>query len=410
MAHRPRPVSSALAALVLLVPARAQDVSSANRAHFARVAPEGTSLEVRNAEGRVQWRVEGTDLAALELRFLSNDGQVFAAVDCEGASGATLVRVFRGGRSIAALDARALGVPEELLGAWLAVGPASIRLREASAPLRLDLLARDERVRSVDLVDGKVIATPGSEPVAGGTPKAPRVVPAAAGTAAIAYLSTWLAPEVLLAGEPLLVHVRGNLPTPAHRFAGFCLETGGPGLPSLRLTPRVLEPASGTLAPQVLQPFDETARVEGLVPGRYRVAVFGPDGGEGAAFRDLVVLPAGLVASFERVGGIAGIQQGISLHADGRVVSSDAESRSRSVLLASDAERAAIDRIVAGLPKAPARKARSLGSDLFAYAIVWTAENRLVRVERDDLNLEPELRVLIDALDTLARDPESAPR
>jgi polyisoprenoid-binding protein YceI len=230
----------------------------------------------------------------------------------------------------------------------------------------------------------------------------------AAGHAAAA--TTWLAPDLIAAGDALPVHVRGQLPTPAHRIAGFTVEKGGPGIGLLRLCPIVADPPPGTVAPQVLQPFDVSAQVVGLAPGRHRITVAAP-GAEATDVREVLVLPRGVVASMTQSGGIAGIQRTVSLFDDGRVVTSRGAADSRAALLPADAPLAAARRAVLDLAGfSPPKRRASGGADMFQYDLVWTVDGKPVRAERDDRNLEPELRSFVAALEGLPVEPEPVPR
>lgn len=392
----------------------AQDVASSNRRFTARLRPLGapTEIEVVDFEqggepvASVVWKAKGLDLGSSDVWCLTDDGKVLAAIATKGTADRPLVRIVREGKLLVALGAGELALDPALLDGWLVPDVPNLRVREGGTSPRLDLLARDEGVRSIDLMTGAV-TWPRAEPVLGSLRVEPEAEPGAEGSP---YVSNWLAPEVLFAGEPLRVHVRGNLPTPAHRIAGFTIERQGPGIGLLLLSPRMQDPPPDTIAPQVLEPFDQTASVLGLAPGRHRLTVAGRGGETLPDVRELCVLPAGVACSLEITGGIAGVQRSIRLFEDGRVVASPDPSGSRVVFLASDAQRREVARAVELLPSAAAKRPRTHGADMFSYGLVWTVSGRPVLAERDDGNLEPQLRELVATLEKLALEPEPGSR
>lgn len=394
--------------------APAQDVASSNRRFVARLRPIGAPTEIEVVDldqGRepgtsVVWKAKKLDLGASDVWCLTDDGKALAAIVTKGAADRPLVRVVREGKLLVAVGARELSLASDSLDGWLAPDVLNHRVNETGGSSRLDLLARDEGVRSIDLVTGSVTL-----PVAEADFGSLRVEPAAdPGAQPCPHVSNWLAPEVLFAGEPLRVHVRGNLPTPAHAIAGFTIErsSSGPGL--LLLTTRMRDPLPGTIAPQVLEPFDRTASVFGLEPGEHQLAVAGARGELGFDVRRLRVLPVGLTASLETSGGIAGIQRGVWLFEDGRVVSTYGPSGSRVVSLASEMRRRAVARAIDRLPSAPPKLPKSGGADMIAYEIVWVREGRPILAERHDMSLELPLRELVRMMEQLALEPEPASR
>jgi len=375
--------------------APAQDVASSNRRFVAHLRPMGDIEVVDLDQGRepgssVLWKAKKLDLGAADVWRLTDDGKALVAIATKAVPDEPYVRIVREGRLQFALGAKELSIDPAISGGWLAPDLPNLLLREG----RLDLLPRDGGVRSIDLVTGAVTL-----PLAEADPGSLRVEPAAdPGAAVCSYVANWLAPEVVLAGEPLRVRLRGNLPTPAHALAGFTIERGPEGSGRILITPRMLEPLPGTVAPQVLEPFDWTANVFGIEPGEHRLEVAGQPA------RDLRVLPAGLTASLSISGGIAGRRSTVRLFADGRVETTSV------VVLASDARRRAVDRALARIPNVPRRLSASRGANLLSYELVWMREGRPVLAERDDLNLEPPLRELVRALEKLALEPEAATR
>jgi polyisoprenoid-binding protein YceI len=316
----------------------------------------------------------------------------------------------REGKLIASADAAALGLAPDGLDR----GSAPVRLRpierDGKEDFALDLLGRDGLVRRVDLATGAIRLPVSAPPIPG--KGVLRVETAAAEGAEPAFVGEWFAPEAVFAGQPLPVHVRGSMPTPAWRFSGFELKAIGDGS-SLVLVPRALAPPPGTISIQVLRGFDETASVSGLEPGYYRLGVSGrgtSDNKEEQELRPVRVLPPGTLGFLERTGGSQGGFLRVVLFEDGRVDVAKDRSGPADLSLASDAARAAATRALARLPAAPARRPPSAGWDFFYYELAWISDGHPLRTLRDDPSLEPELRALADALTALASAPASGAR
>ncbi len=316
----------------------------------------------------------------------------------------------REGRLIASVDATALLLAPD----GLHRGSAPLRLRsierDGKEEFALDLLGRDGLVRRVDLATGAIRLPVGSASTRGNGP--PRVETAAPEGTQAAFIGEWFAPEAVFAGQPLPVHVRGSLPTPAWRFSGFELKTLGDGS-SFQLLPRATAPPPGTISIQVLKGFDETASISGLEPGSYRIGVAGramSDDKEGQELRPVRVLPPGTLAFLEKTGGIAGGFLRVVLFEDGRVEVAKERSAAAELFLASDADRATAARAQAQLPAAPARRPPSAGADSFHFELAWISDGHPLRTLRDDRNLEPELRALVESLAAFASAPASGAR
>jgi polyisoprenoid-binding protein YceI len=390
--------------LVLAATAAAQEVHSANGKFLARVRPPG-EVEVEGG-----WSAHDLALAPAESWLLTDDGRTLVAIAAQAAIPRPIVQVVREGKLIARADAEALGLAQGGLNR----GSAPVRLRsverEGKEEFALDLLGRDGLVRRVDLATGaiRLPATPAPTRRIG----PPRVETAAPEGGEPVFLGEWFAPEAVLAGQPLPVHVRGSMPTPAWRFSGFELKTLGDAS-SLQLLPRAIAPPPGAISIQVLKSFDETASVFGLEPGAYRIGVSGRATSEakaGQELRPVRVLPAGTLAFLERTGGIAGGFLRVVLLEDGRVEVARDRGASPELFLASDAERAAAARALARLPAAPARRPPSAGADLLHDELAWITDGHPLRAVRDDASLEPELRALAESLAALAPAPVSGAR
>jgi hypothetical protein len=394
--------------ILLSATAAAQEARSANGKFLARVRQPG-EIEVEGG-----WSAHDLALAPADTWMLTDDGRALVAIAAHSETpwppSSPIVQVVREGKLIASADAAALGLAPD----GLHRGSAPLRLRsierEGKEEFALDLLGRDGLVRRVDLATG-AIRLPVSAPSVHGIGP-PRVETAAPEGTEAAFVGEWFAPEAVFAGQPLPVHVRGSLPTPAWRFSGFELKTTGDGS-NLLLLPRATAPPPGTISIQVLRGFDETASVSGLEPGDYRLGVSGrgtSDNKEEQELRPVRVLPPGTLAFLERTGGSQGGFLRVVLFEDGRVDVAKDRIGPADLSLASDAARAAVTRALARLPAAPARRPPSAGWDFFYYEVAWISDGHPLRTLRDDPNLEPELRALAESLAAFASAPASGAR
>jgi polyisoprenoid-binding protein YceI len=392
-----------LVAAVLVASAAApgrQEVRSPNGKFVARLRLPA-EVDVASSTATL-WTARGLSLAPADLWLLSDDGRALAGVAPDAPGGKPVVQVVRDGAVLLSADAAALALPAAGAGDGLAIGGPVALLRaverDGTRQHALDLLGRDGLVRRVDLATGAVRL-----PVPPSSDAPRRVETAASGATEPVFVGEWFAPDAVFAGEPLPVHVRGSLPTPAWRFAGFDLKAIGDGS-ALLLAPRGIAPPDGAISIQVLKGFDETAAVHGLAPGAYRLAVSGrnaPEEKPGEEMRSVRVLPAGALAFLERTGGFAGVHETFVLYADGRAEAARGTAP-RRLRLATDEERAAVARAIARLPSAPPRRASGAGADFFRYELLWVADGHPIRAVRDDRTLEPELRALAEALAKLA--------
>jgi len=376
----------AVCLLAALVPA--QEVRSPNGKFLARIhAPGG--VEVVDASGvtsGVLWSARTLDLPPKAEWRLTDDGHALAAIDVARA----LVQVVRDGKLLVLADAAALAIPQGILRDWLPTDVPSIRVRaverEGRSAYRLDLLARDGGVRSIDLETGAIrlpreSPRPGPLAVDPGDPVAhadvDRFEPLAIGE--------WFAPEAIFEGEPLPVHVRGSLPTPAWKFGGFqILPRKGANDPVV-LLPGALVPPPDLRSLMVLKGFEATASVSGLARGLHRIDVRGrPDAAPAAdTSRAVRVLPLGTLVFFE-AGELA-----VAWLDDGRVAASG------KTRLASDEEQAALARAVAALPILSAKPGAAARA---TREFAWIVDGHPVRVVRAADELEPELARLEEVL------------
>lgn len=388
---------------LLSAAASGQEIRSPGGRFLARVRPPA-DVEVVSASDPAAaplWSAHGLTLAPAETWLLADDGQALVAIAPHAGAARPIVQIVRSGKLLASADAAALGLAPDLAPDWLARGPASLRLRSIERDGRgeyaLDLLGRDSLVRRVDLGSGAIrlpaIAPHAAEEV--------RVELAAADGSQPVFVDEWFAPEAVFAGQPLPVHVRGSMPTPAWQFSGFSIRADAEGTFVL-LTPRAIPPPRGTISVEVLKRFDETALVHGLRPGISKLRVSGrgspanpPDE------RPVRVLPEGTLAFLERSVGLAGAYAQIVLFEDGRVRVARDRDAAAELFLASDADRAAVARTLARMPAVPARAAQG-GEDPHHYELAWSSDGHALHAVRDDRNIEPESRALVDALDALA--------
>src|SRR6185369_3622162 len=114
------------------------------------------------------------------------------------------------------------------------------------------------RVRTIDLEYGDVrVPEPQPEP---GVLRVEPAAPESSGEPM--FVTEWFSPDAVFVGEPLAVHVRGSLPTPAWKLDGF--STRGGGERPLVITPIGSVKPGESISLQVLKGFEETAMVHGL--------------------------------------------------------------------------------------------------------------------------------------------------
>ncbi len=391
-----------------------REVRSANGRFVARVsAPSDVEIgetSASNTPKRVS--VQGLKVDPSFDWRLADDGVALVAIAPNAGTSLPLVQLVRDGRLVLSADAAKLDVDASKGVDWLQSGVPAVRLRsvvrEGVSVQKLDLLGRDGRVRTIDLESGDVRVPP-PQP----DPGALRVEPAAPENAGEPmFVGEWFSPDAIFAGEPLAVHVRGSLPTPAWKLDGFSVKGGGERPLAIAPVGSVKEGESISL--QVLKGFEETAMVHGLGPGLHRISVEGRGsegknaGAQGSrnSARSVRVLPLGARVFVARSGGFAGGSETVALLEDGSVLRTDRAGTTR-VFLADDDAAASIVKSLPPLPISPSSRKTPGAADLFEYEIVRTVDGRPLRLVRDDPTLEPGLKALVDAL--FALDAPAAP-
>jgi polyisoprenoid-binding protein YceI len=405
-----------LAAVLLPSQDPLREVRSANGRFVARVfAP--SDVEVAEAGGSKPAKrvsVHGLKVEPAYDWRLADDGVALVAIASKAAPKLPLVQVVRDGHLILAADFEKLALDAEKGPDWLLQGVPTVRMRtvqrDGDLHPKLDLLARDGRVRTIDLDTGEVrVSRP--QPAPG-----PLQVenPAAAGEAM--FVGEWFAPDAVFAGEPVPVHVRGSLPTPTWRFEGFSVKGGGDR--GVVLVPMGSVPPGDSLSLQVLKGFDETAQLHGLPIGLHSIDVQGRGEVEtskgaskppskGRTARSIRVLPAWTRAFAARSGGFAGTHESVALLEDGSVLRTDRTGATKVFLATEDAE-AAVAKLLPSLPTSPASRKTPGAADMFEYEVVRSVDGRPLRLVRDDATLEPAAKALVDALFAL-EPPASEP-
>ena len=165
------------------------------------------------------------------------------------------------------------------------------------------------------------------------------------------------------------------------------------------LSPRAKPPMPGGPKVQQVEPYVAEARILGLPPGRYRIAVEGAKG-PAATPVEVEITPGGVLAELSTRGGILGLDERVTLFENG-VVEVRSNRPERHSMAFSDPRTFAEARAL--LSKLPAiePKVASPGADLFKYALRWRAPEGWREVQADDGNARGELRTALDAVRAL---------
>ena len=396
-----------LSLLALGAQTPAGEIRSPNGRFVARVSPP-SEVEIGETGSQKPPKKHSVQGLAVDPSFawrLADDGATLVAIAETAKPKLPLVQVVRDGRLVLAADFEKLSLDPEPDSSWLLPGVPSVRMRtverEGSAAFKLDLLARDGRVRTIDLETGDVrVSRPPPD-------TGPLRVETAASAGEPMFVGEWFAPDAVFAGHPVPVHVRGSLPTPAWQLEGFALRGGGD-------RPIVLVPL-GTVRPgesislQVLKGFEATALLHGLAPGQHSLAVEGRDKAEdsrSSPLRSLRVLPPWTRVFVGKSGGIAGLSESVALLEDGSVVRADARRGTRTFLADEKAE-SGIVKLLPSLPISPASKRIEGAADMFEFEIVRAVDGQPLRLVREDETLEPGLQALVEAMFALeVAEPE----
>ncbi len=398
-------------------------VAQVRRAEIGRPDPARPrhELTVFNERGdgtlAKQWSGPYVQRASSSLCFLTDDGSTFIRVANSTKPDGPVVEVTIKGLPRIALRADELAIrapdPGDAANAtrdstWLAVDTRSLRVRpegELNSNACLDLLGRDGFVRTIDLVTGELrVVTVGNETVVG--PPPPEDVELSSTRACV---DRWSAPTMVLADEPFTLQVHGSFPTPGWVLVGFAMET--PSANTLVLVPCIVPPPTNTLGAQVVVGFDSSARIEGLAPGEYSLAVANCERAEEADARVLKVLPADLLVSLKISNDAKVAERSVALFWDARATVTEAGAPPRTFLASADAIvplaralRAIESKRDAVRPDASEKHGRT-------YELTWTdrtiADERstIRRLVRDAGSLEPEVREIVQSIEAVQPPP-----
>lgn len=363
-----------------------------------------------------QWSAPYVPRTSKSRYLLTDDGSTFIRIRESMGPDGPLVEVIVKGLPLVALNAdklelraadRSAAAGAKTEGDWLAQDTVAVRIRpagELNSNACLDLLARDGRVRTVDLVTGSLnIGHDLGEPAVGPPP-----APDFKLSSARACVDRWSAPPIVLEDEACAVQVHGNFPTPGWVLVGFGLKAPKPT--ELVIVPCVSPPPSGTIGAQVVVGFDSTAVISGLAPGTYWLSVETCPDAEASAARSLEVLPADLLASLKSSGGITGSTRSVAVFWDARAETAGKDGGERRVFLAPPE---AMTELARGLHKIGPERAATrtgAGADLITYELTWVERadasvSKIRRLVRDDVTLEPELREIVAWLSALKPVP-----
>ena len=372
--------------------------SPRNRAQFAV-----TVYELDGDERAKRWSAPYAYRGSSEGHLLTDDGQVFVHVDERLANDRPLVEGWRGGKRLFAFTARDLHVDGREQERWLADARPAARLRVASKGKMLDVLARDGRVRTIDLDKG-ALSGPSLDHSAMNAEVSPEAGSIGQESTGAAYVEGFACAIFAEEGFETEVRVRGSLPTPTHRFIGFSLEVSPGDATRLVLTPRVAEPSAETVSVQMLAPFEQVATIRGLQAGSYRVEVRGRADRK-LPPRPLIVVSEGTMIALRTSGGITGETRFISVSYDGHVETfSSRAPQKRSFFAPVDVLEDLAGRN-SGLSLQPPAQT-SQGADLTLYEIaslkVQPQHHDLATLVRDDKTIDANLREIVSLLQGLA--------
>jgi len=152
---------------------------------------------------------------------------------------------------------------------------------------------------------------------------------------------------------------------------------------------------------QQIEPYVAEARVHGLPPGTYQLVVEGAEGPAGPPL-PFEVRPGGVLATLRTRGGILGLDETVTLYANGvvHVVRNKPELDDMSFAppRAFASARTELSRLPALSPGAA-----SPGSDLMRYELRWRAPEGWRELVADDGSARGEVRRAIDAVRALAQ-------
>lgn len=220
------------------------------------------------------------------------------------------------------------------------------------------------------------------------------------------YLREVDAPRVVRVDDPILLAVRGDLPSPGWKFLRWDVRVEeSDGAAVTVVTPLIAYTLGpGEAVPQVLVPHEGEARIDpsGAI-GVRTIEVRGANDGERIR-RDVEVVERTRWLDIEVTGGIAGIRRRVAIGTDGAVFASrSTDGRSARGRLGDDEMRAIRDAVdSARLPQLESQYVTENAADLFFHDIVDLSGARPVRVVADDLAMPDGFRRLATLVETHA--------
>lgn len=410
------------ALFVVLQSAASAEVLSSNGRYVAVLTPragesgKGARADLvvnevlAGAERRKLWSglvpLDRADAAPGTRRdFVTDDGAAFVRIDSAPGELPAVREVLKG-TNAAVLALSDLAAEADSTGRWIDL-EHGLRWRPAedglNAKWMLDLLGVDGLVRTLELDGGRLEVqrdTTRALDLLVHPPVPEPVFPATQET----WVDSWDGPRLAYAGATLEFEGHGHDPSESWRFIGFQVVGNPFETRKLVLVPRGVPPQGA--AAQVVKPHLWTARVNGLPPGTFEVAIAGRETPAGDARRDPARLdPAGravelvtphLVAEL-RLAGPVNARDAVALYDDGRL---ELDYAGKRVLrLASIDDEARVRSRVASLPTEAPRP--PLASDVERVgALTWRTKERPSRVLLGK-DLSGPARALVDELTRL---------
>jgi hypothetical protein len=367
-------------------------------------------LEVTDADGRSQWSAVYPAPQASQRFLLSEDGAYFVALAQAWSDSRPIVSIRSGSDEPTPIYGGELDIARDALrtaeppGAWLAAGDDSARFTWIAGPSgprqMLELACVDGVRRSIDLESGAATDAGGGQvkvtvepPFDSDHDSVPPSRPAP--------VTSFTAPARCAGDEPLVVHIEGSHPQPGWKVFAFGMQAAGEDGRTLVLSPRAKPPMPGGVSVQQVDPYVAEARILGLPPGRYRIAVEGAQG-PAATPVEVEITPGGVLAELTTRGGILGLDERVTLFENGVVEVRSNRPERHSMAFNAPRPFAEARALLSRLP-AIAPTVASPGADLFKYALRWRAPEGWREVQADDGNARGELRAAIDAVRALTQ-------
>jgi hypothetical protein len=363
-------------------------------------------LEVSDSDGRALWSAAHPAPQAGQRFLLAEDGAHFVVLAPTWSDSRPIVAIHSGADEPAEIFGGELEIERGALrdaippGSWLAEGYDASRFAWIAGPQGprqiLQLACVDGVGRAIDLLSGaSTDAGGGQVPVS----VEPAFVEESVPPSRAAPVTSFSAPARCAGDEPLVVRIEGSHPQPGWKVFAFGVEAGGEDGRTLLLSPRAKPPMPGGPSVQQVEPYVAEASILGLPPGRYLIAVEGVKG-PAAAPVPVEITPGGVLAELTTRGGFAGIDERVTLFANGVVEArSNRPERQRMGFAAPRpfAEaRALLSRLPAIAPPVP-----SPGADRFQFTLRWRAPEGWREVQADEGNARGELKAAIEAVRAL---------